>query len=79
MSIFGVDMSVVVGKALLSELSKELMIIISDLSFPLMDFHLETLNNYLFLLDIFIVVLKKSSNFSSVLFFNIRFEVIFSY
>ncbi len=71
-------MSIVVGKALLPELSKELMTTVLDLGFPLMDFHLQVLSNYFFLRDIFMVVLKKSSNFSSVPLFNIRFGVISS-
>ncbi len=79
MPIFDVSMSIVVGKTLLPELSRELMITVLDFSFFLIDFYLEVFSNCLYLLDIFMVILKKSSNFSYILFFNIYFEVISSY
>lgn len=71
-------MNVQVCRGLLPELSRKLMTTISDLGFFLMDFCIEVLNNHLFLPNIFMVVLKESSNFSFVPFFNLYFEVISS-
>lgn len=78
MFILGVDMSIKISKSLLPELLRGLIITISDLGFFLMDFCLKVLSNYLFLLNIFMIIRKKLSNFSFVLFFNICFEIISS-
>lgn len=77
MFIFNVDVSIKVNKSLLPELLRKLMTIILNFSFLLIDFRLETLNHYFFLFNIFMVVIKKLSNFSTISFFNICFEVIF--
>lgn len=76
MFVLGVGIGIKVNKIVLLELSRGLITIVLDLGFYLIDFRLEALSNYLFLLDIFIVILKKSSNFSSISYFNICFKVI---
>lgn len=76
MSVLSIDINI---KGLLPELLKEPIITISDLGFSLMDFYLEILNNYIFLLDIFIIILKKLFNILSVSFFNICFKIISFY
>lgn len=76
MFVLGVGIGIKVNKIVLLELSRGLITIVLDLGFYLIDFRLEALSNYLFLLDIFIVILKKSSNFSFISYFNICFKVI---
>ncbi len=55
------------------------MTTVSNLGFLLIDFYLKALSNHLFLLNIFMVIFKKSSNFLSISLFNIHFRIISSY
>lgn len=76
MFVLSVGIGIKVNKIVLPELSRGLITIVLDLGFCLIHFRLEALSNYFFLLDIFIVIPKKSSNFSSISYFNICFKVI---
>lgn len=55
------------------------MTTISDLGLSLIDFHSKVLNNGFLLLDIFAIVSKKLSKFSSVSLFNIYFGTVSFY
>lgn len=73
-SVLGVAASVGVGKFLLPEFLRELMTTVSGFYLSIINFCLKTLNNCLFLLDIFILILKKLSKFLSIRLFKMSFK-----